>query len=305
MSDSYEPDYYASIQDSSISAARAVIPLVIDLVRPRSVVDLGCGTGAWLAAVKEQGIDDILGIDGDWLPVAQLLIPHEQFVSHNLCQPLNFDRRFDLAISLETAEHLPRGCASTYIKSLVDLAPVVLFSAAIPQQGGHHHHNEQWPSYWADLFCEHDYLPIDSVRPLVWTLPGVAHWYAQNILIFAASSHIAQCERLKRQHDEFGGPVLPLLHPARWNVPASYTAELQLMRRSLKTPSAPQWRPAANQPDHLQRLVRLIGELRQELDDLQKQAEQIGAQWSDNGQAVTAGTYPDECAPPGNCFTPA
>lgn len=73
-------------------------------------------------------------------------------------------RNFDLAVSLQVAEHLPPSSAKGFIDSLAKLAPVVLFSAAIPLQAGAEHLNEQWPEYWAALFKTHDYLPIDCIR---------------------------------------------------------------------------------------------------------------------------------------------
>ena len=64
----------------------------------------------------------------------------------DLAQPLQIDRRFDLALSLEVAEHLPPECGSEFVQTLTDLSSVILFSAAIPFQGGTDHLNEQWPS---------------------------------------------------------------------------------------------------------------------------------------------------------------
>ena len=55
---------------------------------------------------------------------------------------------FDLVVSLEVAEHLPKECADIFVDSLVRLGPIILFSAAIPQAGGTCHINEQWPEYW-------------------------------------------------------------------------------------------------------------------------------------------------------------
>ena len=56
------------------------------------------------------------------------------------------------SISLEVAEHLSPGRAESFISDLCQAAPVVLFGAAIPGQGGVGHLNEQWQSYWANLF---------------------------------------------------------------------------------------------------------------------------------------------------------
>ncbi len=77
-------------------------------------------------------------------------------------------RRFDLGICLEVAEHLPTAGADQLVENLVRLSDVILFSAAIPHQGGTHHVNEQWPSYWADLFAARHYFAWDGLRWLIW-----------------------------------------------------------------------------------------------------------------------------------------
>ena len=88
-----------------------------------------------------------MGIDGDWVPRQHLQVSLDQFMVHDLCSPLRLDRSFDLAISLEVGEHLPPACEETLVASLARIAPVVLFSAAVPQQGGNDHLNEQRPGY--------------------------------------------------------------------------------------------------------------------------------------------------------------
>jgi Methyltransferase domain len=150
----------------------------------KSVVDVGCATGAWLSVVREHGIDDFLGIDGAYIDPATLVIPRDRFLAHDLEKPIGLDRRFDLALSLETAEHLSPLAAPSFVASLAGLAPVVLFSAAIPKQGGVHHVNEQWPEYWADLFAEHGYRPLDVIRTAVWNERDVAYPYAQNTFLY-------------------------------------------------------------------------------------------------------------------------
>jgi len=216
VSNPYDEQWYAKYQSGALRSARAMVPVVIGLFQPTSIVDLGCGTGEWLAACRENGVEDVLGIDGDWVPRAQLKIPPDRFAVHDVCQPLDLDRTFDLAISLETAEHLPPGCAAIYVAALADLAPIVLFSAAVPQQGGRNHVNEQWPSYWTELFHGHGYVPIDCVRPLIWTMPDVEWWYAQNTIVFAHASHVEADDGLRAQFERHGGPPLPLVHPARY-----------------------------------------------------------------------------------------
>jgi hypothetical protein len=99
-------------------------------------------------------------------------------------KPFSLSERFDLAISLEVAEHLPRRSASGFVRSLCQLAPIVLFSAAVPGQGGEHHVNEQWPEYWRQAFANHHFVMFDPFRPLLWHDERVAFYYRQNLFLF-------------------------------------------------------------------------------------------------------------------------
>jgi SAM-dependent methyltransferase len=212
MGTPYTGAFFDELAGGAIRSARAIVPLVVDLVEPRSAIDVGCGTGAWLAVLVEHGIEDVVGVDGAYVDRAQLLIPPEKFVARDLSKPLAFDRRFDLALSLEVAEHLPAASAPTFVKALVELAPVVLFSAAIPGQGGLHHINERWPDYWASLFGEHGFEPVDAVRPRIWTNPRVEPWYAQNLLLFVSQDALTESRRLKAEADR-NDRILALVHP--------------------------------------------------------------------------------------------
>ncbi|MGH9343269.1 MAG: methyltransferase domain-containing protein, partial [Terriglobia bacterium] len=179
----YTKEFYEHNWEGSLKSAQEVIPIVLEFVQPKRVVELGCGIAPWLSVLKSCGVEDVLGVDGDYVDRKELLIPADRFLAFNLEQPFQTERDFDLAISLEVAEHLPRSCAEPFVESLTKLAPVVLFSAAIPFQGGTHHVNEQWPDFWADIFRTHDYVTIDCLRKRIWQNENVEWWYAQNILI--------------------------------------------------------------------------------------------------------------------------
>jgi SAM-dependent methyltransferase len=175
----------------SQQSARAVLPTVFGLCRARSVIDVGCGFGAWAAECGRLGAREVVGVDGDYVARGELVIPAETFVTHDLIRPLRMGHRFDLAISLEVAHYLPESRAGGFVADLCKLAPLVLFSAAIPHQGGGGHVNERWPTWWAERFAEHDYIPVDCVRDEVWEDQRVASWYAQNTLLFvAADAHV-------------------------------------------------------------------------------------------------------------------
>jgi 2-polyprenyl-3-methyl-5-hydroxy-6-metoxy-1,4-benzoquinol methylase len=116
--DAYGDVYFASQRGSAASSARVVLPLVFQWTHPRSVVDVGCGIGTWLAAAIELGVSDVLGVDGSYVNPAQLEIPAAAFIAHDLEDRLALDRRFDLATCLEVAEHLPKTRSGSLIDDL-------------------------------------------------------------------------------------------------------------------------------------------------------------------------------------------
>jgi SAM-dependent methyltransferase len=210
----YTAEFYSSYRAESYGSAQVVVPLVLDLLRPSSVVDVGCGVGTWLQVFSECGIADIQGIDGAYVNVQQLCIEAGKFKAHDLRKPLSMSRQYDLATSVEVAEHLPAPSAEQFVSSLCGLAPAVMFSAAIPFQGGDDHINEQWPEYWAALFASRGYVAYDVLRPLLWNNPSVAYYYAQNLLLFVRADAVESYAGLRglRPCD---GP-LARVHPRRW-----------------------------------------------------------------------------------------
>jgi len=214
MSDTnYDNAFYEEHAVKARSSAEAIVPLVIELVAPTSVVDLGCGPGTWLATFGRHGVDDCLGVDGEWVERGILEIAEANFRVARLDRPFRLDRRFDLAMSLEVAEHLPEHASRGFVDTLVRLAPCVLFSAAIPHQGGLHHVNEQWPEYWAALFATHGYVVVDAVRPRVWSMAGVDFWYKQNTFVYAREEILAARPLLARERDRTVDSMLSLVHP--------------------------------------------------------------------------------------------
>jgi SAM-dependent methyltransferase len=188
----YDSSFYKYITGGSASSAERVVPYLVELLKPRSVVDVGCGTGAWTAEFKRQGVEVALGVDGAYIDKSQLRIPPDTFIDRDLEQPLNLDQKFDLAISMEVAEHLSPGRAASFVKDLAHLAPFVVFSAAVPLQGGTNHINEQWAMYWKELFKGQGFQAVDCLRERFWNDPAVEWWYRQNTFLYVAKDRAEQ-----------------------------------------------------------------------------------------------------------------
>ena len=192
------------------ASARLILSLLFTRYRPKSVLDVGCGLGIWLAVARELGISDIAGVEGAWLDPKLARIAPSAITTADLEKGFDLGRRFDLAMTLEVAEHLSPQAAPRFVAALTRHADVVLFSAAIPFQGGHHHVNEQFPDYWAEHFRAHGYVPLDFIRPQIWQSRETLLWLRQNTLVFAR-------EALTRRKGPFAdvppaGP-LALVHP--------------------------------------------------------------------------------------------
>ena len=207
----YNSSFFDEVTHGTRESAQVVVPLVYELVRPASVLDVGCATGTWLAEWCNAGVPDVLGIDGDYVNRSELQIPLNDFAPVDLQLPFALGRRFDLVQTLEVAEHLDEERADAFVESLARHGDVILFSAAIPGQGGTHHVNEQWPSYWAEKFGKAGYTAYDVIRPGIWDDDRVQFWYRQNMLLFA------------RGRDFDGAATrLDLVHPQMWESGAAY-----------------------------------------------------------------------------------
>ena len=227
-SNAYTSGFYFGIGTGALRSARVILGVLFETYRPNSVLDIGCGQGAWLAAAEEFGCSHLVGVDGPWVDAAAMLSQRAIFSVANLESEISFPERFDLCVSLEVAEHLSAARAPGFVENLCSASDVVLFSAAVVQQGGTSHINEQWQSFWARLFKVAGFECYDLIRPRIWTDDTVDSWYRQNVLLYVnQSSPVA--EALRRQC--LGRGPLDIVHPE------IYEGNLETFRRMIENPS--------------------------------------------------------------------
>ncbi len=232
MTAHYKEDFFKKFADGSLRSAEVVVPLVLELARPASVIDFGCGVGTWLSVFRAHGIADILGLDGAYVKKGLLRIPEDRFVALELEKPVRMGRTFDLVVSLEAAEHLRPECAETFVGSLVAHGPLILFSAAVPLQSGEHHVNEQWPEYWAARFRERGYEAIDCIRRKIWQDARVEWWYAQNIMLFAEREYLERNPLLKKEFEKTASSMLSVVHPRNYLFQIAWRSDPRTMTLS-------------------------------------------------------------------------
>lgn len=185
MTHTYSNEFYDYIEKGSRRSAKAFIAILQNSLDLNSVLDVGCGRGAWLSEWRAAGIEDVIGVDGDYVIRENLHFPSEQFCPANLEQGFDLDRKFDLAQCLEVAEHLREEAAKVIVQSIARHSNIVVFSAATPGQGGENHINEQPISYWREIFEQNGFEAYDFVRPNVQADDQVEPWYRYNTLLYA------------------------------------------------------------------------------------------------------------------------
>ena len=129
-----------------------VLDIVIDELRPKSILDVGCGVGNSLKYFLNFKID-ALGIENSSIAISNSLVK-EKIVKYNLKRPLNLNRKFDLVWCFEVIEHIHPDYEKHFLSTLTNHSEKILISAAKPGQGGHGHFNEQEPEYWIRKFSD-------------------------------------------------------------------------------------------------------------------------------------------------------
>lgn len=181
----YSREFFEN-RNKKIDAAETILNIVLPILKPRSLLDLGTAVGTWPHTAKRLGVKTVLGIDGPWVPQDQRLIDSNEFITVDLEGNLpDLGIRYDMAVCTEVLEHISGPASDRAIAWLCRQAPAVLFSAAIPMQGGVNHINEAWQSHWAQLFAAQGFKAYDILRPKIWRDHRIPYWYRQNIILMA------------------------------------------------------------------------------------------------------------------------
>lgn len=219
----YDDEFYKDRNRKTQYSAKIILSMVFAKYKILSAVDFGCGVGTWLNESRKLGAKIVKGLDGDYVNRNYLKIGSQEFVATDLSQRVKLDKKYDLAISLEVAEHLPRKRAKSFVDDLCNASDVILFSAATKGQGGDEHINEQRLSYWVNLFDKRGYEVIDMIRPKVWNDVRIPVWYRENIVVFVNRDNV----EVSREDRADSPKIYDMIHPELYE---AKVAELEALK---------------------------------------------------------------------------
>lgn len=169
--------------------AEHVCKAVDDVLKPASVIDVGCAVGDLVEGFIQRGII-AYGLEGSESAFEFMMVPDNMIFHRDLREPIRINFCFDLVTCFEVAEHIEPEYAGQFVSNLIRLSNRILMSAAPPGQEGHHHYNCQPKEYWVDLFKGYGYQCIDRIAEEVkkrlepWKhKPGIKAYY-QNLIYF-------------------------------------------------------------------------------------------------------------------------
>jgi SAM-dependent methyltransferase len=209
MIKAYSLKFYKSVDFRANESANSVFGILnkfFDIKSLESIIDVGCGSGAWLNASLKNSSARVYGYD---LPEsiqinqnrfadnfnARLELLTSDFESRN---GLEF-QQVQLGICLEVLEHLKDETGCRILESMSSSCQIILFSAATPGQGGTGHINEKRHSYWLDKFRLNGFEVYDCIRPYLQSSNSAARYYALNTFLLVKSDTLDVKELAKLQ----------------------------------------------------------------------------------------------------------
>lgn len=185
----YNSEYYArDVEARAVRSAGSIADSIIATFAPKRVIDIGCGTGALLEALRERGCE-VFGLEYSDAALKYCSYRHLNVAKFDLeSDAIGDESGFDVAVSMEVAEHLPEKIANRYVDLIAHMAPQIVFTAAPPGQGGTDHVNLQPPQYWKAKFQQRGFEYAEEVTQRWhddWQVGGeVESWYYDNLMIF-------------------------------------------------------------------------------------------------------------------------
>jgi SAM-dependent methyltransferase len=160
--------------------AKRLAKFIRESFKPERVLDLGCGPGTYVYALRDQGISAI-GIDSDDRVVGKPYLIHS-LISGN-------DLQEDLVLCLEVMEHISKDHESKEMDGIaksVNKNGILIFTAAFPGQGGDGHINCKERVEWLNMLTSRGFKERNDIRKILLDYIREGYhmgWFVINLIV--------------------------------------------------------------------------------------------------------------------------
>lgn len=182
----YDDKFFRENVKISGDNSKECVDVILEFFKPNSVVDFGCGPGVYLKEFEKKGIK-ILGIDGSIYAKNNSVINKEKIIIKDFRKEINLNKKFDMAICFEVAEHMEKKFSNMLVKNITKCMDIIIFTAAKIGQGGMDHINEQTPEFWMNIFNKNGFRfekKISEEMKKRMKEKNVVWWIPENLMVF-------------------------------------------------------------------------------------------------------------------------
>ncbi len=173
---------YNQIEHEEGPFARRLADWISRELAPGSVLDVGCGPGTYVRALRDLGVN-ATGIDTD-----DRVIGQDHLEQRSL---FDLDSKAEVVMCIEVAEHIETEKSEEIAKCVANAVATngyLIWSAAQPGQGGVGHINCQLPEFWQEKLEKHGLVRAVKLEKEMKDFIGSGYhmgWFMNNAMIFA------------------------------------------------------------------------------------------------------------------------
>ncbi len=170
---------HPAADEVAIATAAVVLPALVARLHARSVLQIDCGSAAWLGAARNAGATDVVGVEAHATPAEIRRIGRDSIQHHALDADFDLRRRFDLVLAPDLAAH-PPDAAGGIAAALARHGDVILLGLAAPADPG--------DRIWQHALRALGYEPVDALPAGFAADATIAPWHRRGLLVVATST---------------------------------------------------------------------------------------------------------------------
>lgn len=166
-SEIYNEEYYRTSCGELPYTDKAWIPFyekvadnIVNSIKPKTVLDVGCAMGYLVAALRDRGVE-AYGIDVSEYAISKVREDISEYCKVNSALnslPKEFPTKYDLLVTIEVIEHLYEEDSVLFLDKITNYSDDIIFSSTPDDIWETTHYNVQQPEYWIKRFASRKFF---------------------------------------------------------------------------------------------------------------------------------------------------